>query len=459
MLQSWKEVLPGDHYLVRANGHLQPDNQQVLISLYQPLIGLEAVSLYLTYWQERAMGANTVSVTHHHLMALLNLSLDRILLARKKLEAVGLLKTLKKKEQAPAFFVYQLMTPVTAQAFFANEVLAAFLCSQVGNREYERLQQFFADELLPEGEFDDLSATFDKVFDSMPSGLLPSMEEQAAASSEIYYQPVAAPVQFQKRFNFKALRGYLSDAILSEDALTAEVCDVIEKLAFIYQTDPFDMSRAVEAAALHTGIVDLPALRDEVRDFYQIEHGPGEQPALVTRTQPVKEQTMVGKQPQTEEEKLIAWYETISPYQLLQQLANGGKPTATELRLVEGLLIDMKLNAGVINVLLHYISMINDHNLNKSFVETIASTWARAHIRTVPQAMALARKEKRKRDSLRKSGTRKAAGNGRSQSQHREVVPEWMKKEKSHDQPSQQTVTPEEAEKRAQWLKDYLGSI
>ncbi|CAM3138362.1 replication initiation and membrane attachment family protein [Sporolactobacillus spathodeae] len=459
MIQSWKEVLPGDHYLVRSKGVLHAYDQKVVTCLYQPLIGLEAASLYFTYWQELGMGTDTVSATHHHLMAMLNLPLDSILRARKKLEAVGLLKTLKKKNVDPAFFVYQLNPPLAPNQFFHDEVLPVFLFHQIGARDYQRLSDFFMTEQLPSGDFEDLSATFDDVFESLPSGTHPSLAEQANSDWQ-ENQPASTPVRLKKTFNFKALQGYLSEAIVSEEALTPEVCDVVEKLAFLYQTDPFDMSRAIEAASLHTGTVAIDALRREVRDFYQVEQGPGEQPALVERTQPVSEREIVGKEPQTEEEKLIAWYEAISPYQMLEQLSDGGKPAATDLKLAESLMIDMKLNPGVINVLLHYISKINDHNLNKSFVESVAATWSRAHIRTVPQAMAIARQEKRKRDALkRETKNKKTRTRSVNQNTRQEVVPEWMKKDHAKRPDAQTAISPEEAQKRAKWLEDYLNSI
>ncbi|GAY75008.1 helicase loader DnaB [Sporolactobacillus inulinus] len=99
MLQSWKEVLPGDHYRVETNGLLHSFDQRVITLLYQPLIGIEAASLYFTLWQEVEFLEE--HLTHHHLMGSMNLSLDRILKARKKLEAVGLLESLKKKRQPP----------------------------------------------------------------------------------------------------------------------------------------------------------------------------------------------------------------------------------------------------------------------------------------------------------------------------------------------------------------------
>ncbi|MDF2911873.1 MAG: replication initiation and rane attachment family protein, partial [Sporolactobacillus laevolacticus] len=261
-------------------------------------------------------------------------------------------------------------------------------------------------------------------------------------------------------FDFKKLDMLLSDAILSEDALTDEVKLSIEKLAFVYQMDPYDMSRALQAAALHTGTVDIEKLRKEVRDFYLLEHGPDEMPALYERTQPPKEREIKDIEPQNEEEQLIAWYERNSPYQLLEALGRGSKPAAPDLRLIENLMFDTKLNPGVVNVLIDYISKVNDHNLNKSFVEKVAAQWARANVRTVRQAMTYAREEQRKREQQKPASSARSTKRPyrkTSKNEHHEVVPEWMKN------PSQQEKQPgsndDEVKQRAKWLEDYLNSI
>ena len=69
------------------------------------------------------------------------------------------------------------------------------------------------------------------------------------------------------------------------------------------------------------------------------------------------------------------------------------------MKLVEDLMIDHKLNAGVINVLIDYVLKTNDNKLNRSLVETIAGQWSRSKIETVEEAMEIA---KRNHKSLKK---------------------------------------------------------
>lgn len=456
MIQSWKEVLPGDRYEVRAASLLYFYDQKIITCLYQPLIGIEATSLYFTFWQEKDATDGHFSVTHHQLMGFMNLSLDRILKARKKLEAVGLLRTLKKKHSDSGFFIYQILPPLKPEQFFHDDLLSTFLYHQVGPRDFERLSNLFMDKTRPEDDFEDLSVSFDEVFESVPTSEADGERQLDPGGLSWEKRGKSGTIRFRKPFDFKALKGYLSDAILPEDALDDKIRSTVEKLAFVYNTDPFDMSRAIETASLHTGVVDIDALRKEVRDFYRLEHGTDEIPSLYERTQPARDREMDGKKPQNEEEQLIAWYETSSPYQLLEQLGHGSKPQPPDLRLIENLMFSTKLNPGVINVLVDYIVQVNHNNLNKSFVEKIAAQWSRANVRTVRQAMSIARDEKRKRQAQVPKKNTAPTGRRTADRVHQEVVPEWMNGEQSSKRVE---VPDEEAEKRAKWLDDYLNSI
>ena len=72
---------------------------------------------------------------------------------------------------------------------------------------------------------------------------------------------------------------------------------------------------------------------------------------------------------------------------------NGSKPSKSDLAIVEYLLIDMNLNPGVVNVLIDFVLKINNNKLVKSYVDKIASQWAKSKIETVEDAMEISLKE------------------------------------------------------------------
>ena len=89
----WNELTPNDRYLVRTIRPISFAEMGYVAHLYLPLIGIASYSLYqyLIYDIQEASSA-AVEGTHRSLMGVTSLSLDRLLAARERLEAMGLFK-------------------------------------------------------------------------------------------------------------------------------------------------------------------------------------------------------------------------------------------------------------------------------------------------------------------------------------------------------------------------------
>ena len=93
-------LLPADIYTVINKSILTEIDKKNLITLYEPIIGPLAVSLYLTLWRDLdKLEIMSIDYTHHHLMTILKSSLDTIKTAREALEGIGLLKTFIKEDE------------------------------------------------------------------------------------------------------------------------------------------------------------------------------------------------------------------------------------------------------------------------------------------------------------------------------------------------------------------------
>ncbi|WP_413789058.1 DnaD domain protein [Bacillus kandeliae] len=90
--------------------------------------------------------------------------------------------------------------------------------------------------------------------------------------------------------------------------------------------------------------------------------------------------------------ELITYLKETSPRQILIDIS-GSLPSKADLKVVEGVMFQYKLPAGVVNVLIQYVFLKTDMKMTKSYVEKIASHWARKKVKTVEQAMELAKKE------------------------------------------------------------------
>src|SRR5690625_2694302 len=105
------KIMPIDGYKVQLQQSLSIDYTHSLIHLYQPLIGIDSISLYFTLLHDTNLQSNEQLQTHHTLMNQLNMSLDKIYEARLKLEGIGLIKTYQNKTDDIVYYIYQLKVP------------------------------------------------------------------------------------------------------------------------------------------------------------------------------------------------------------------------------------------------------------------------------------------------------------------------------------------------------------
>jgi replication initiation and membrane attachment protein len=460
MSAHWKELLPVDQYVVVTPGPTQLVDLERLSSLYQPLIGALACQLYTTLSFE--VMEEDVRHSHYHLMVRTSYSLEVLFQERKKLEAIGLLAVYKKTMSEATVFYYELKRPLDPEHFFTDGLLNIYLYNRVGRAEYLRLKAHFIknDSAFDEEAVEDVTAAFNDVFTSLrPSELKDiDMEGDTYPTSAVKLSTPKLAVNF----DFHQLTLHLSDVILSEEALTDRVKEAIEQLAFVYHVTPPIMAQIIQQAFLHSGEIDIPTLRKAVRDYYQLENG-DQLPALSLRAQ-TTQKTDVSKPPANDYEATIQLFESLSPYEFLKRIADGAEPVQSDLRIVEGLLFDQKLEPGVVNVLLDYTMLVNDKKLIKSYIEKIASHWARKKVRTVRDAMALAKSEHQKYQAWRTpASTRSQAQTKRQVNTRQDRLPKWMKNEqvnsanKPNESVSQQEVV--SSKDREKWLEDFLNNL
>ena len=127
-------LLPADKYIVVNRTILTDKERKNLISLYEPIIGYAAVSLYLTLWRDLdRLELVSMDYTHHHLMSLFKSDLETIKEARVALEAVGLLKTFVQQGDLNSY-IYELYSPLTPKEFFAHPLFSVILYNNLGKK-------------------------------------------------------------------------------------------------------------------------------------------------------------------------------------------------------------------------------------------------------------------------------------------------------------------------------------
>ncbi|WP_216828896.1 replication initiation and membrane attachment family protein [Alkalihalobacterium elongatum] len=436
----WKELLPVDRYMIRAKDQLTVQDQRVLILLYQPLIGAVAYSLYMTLWSELEDDVYWSSeATHRQLMISMDLPLSQLFQERKKLEAIGLLKTFKKKDEETSSYLYELQTPMSPQAFFTNDVLSVYLYNRLGKTKYRQIRERFLIDKLDQEGFEEITYAFDEVFTSLSHSEIATHHQteliealEIDANKEIIQRGQVNDVMFANQsFDFQLLESDLSTFINVKRLLTMEAREVIVRLAFVYRIEPLEMSRLIQQALLHDDELNVDELRKRAQEWYKIEYG-NEPPTLGLKTHPIEHREMSGKVPQTEEEKMISLYETTSPLDLLESRSDGAKVPLADVKIIESLLLDFQLMPGVVNVLIDSVLIRNDMKLTKALVDKIAGHWSRKNIKTVKEAMELARLEYQK-NTIYQQGKKESPKPSKGQSKksfvRTEKLPKWLLKE------------------------------
>lgn len=431
-------ILPADIYTVINKTVIKETDSKLISMLYQPIIGFTAVSLYFTLINDLdKLEVMSDDLTHHHLMSTMQLKLEDIVIAREKLEGVGLLKTYVKKDKNINSYVYQLYSPISANEFFHHPILNVVLYNNLGKKEYEKLVNYYKLPKINLKDYEDVTCSFDEVFKSVKGTILEMSDDITKRDSN--------NIIINKGIDFNLLISSLPESLISERCFTKEVRDLINSLAYTYNINTLNMQSLVRNSINEKGLIDKTILRKSCRNYYQFENS-GSLPTLIYNKQPEYLKKPVGDN--SKWAKMVYTFENINPYQLLKAKYKGAEPTDRDKRLIESLLIDQKLNPGVVNVLISYVLKINNEQLKKSYVETIAGQWKRLNIETVEEAMKITEKEHKKLKKLIENKNQKEK---HISTKKDTKLPLWFNKEIEKDE-----ITKEEQEEMDKLLADLV---
>ena len=420
-------LLPADKYMIVNKTILTDQDRKYLVSLYEPIIGSLAVSLYLTLWRDLDR-YNFVSAdyNHHHLMTILKTNLDSIKLARQTLEGVGLLRTYFMASE-PNNYVYELYSPMNPKEFFQNPIFNVVLYNNIGAFEYNLLKKEYSVLNINLKGYEEVTSHFDEVFKS--SSELPSIEALGRET---------LPLNMQDQIDFDLLISSLPKGMLNEKILNKRMRSLINNLSFVYNIDTLKMCEIIRLSINEKGAIDKDTLRLQTRKYYQYNNH-GKLPTLIYRAQPEYLKSPSGDT--SKKGRIIEVFENTTPYDFLCAKYKTGTPTVRDLKLLEYLLEDVGLKPAVVNVLIDYVLKKNNNKLNNAFVETIAGQWKRLGIETAKDAMEVAEKEHKKYiNKFNKVSVKKVS----------EEPPVWF-----DEKISKESMTEEEEKELESMLKKY----
>lgn len=385
-----KDVKEFDTYSIQKNGIVSDFDLKVLIRLYQPIIGYTATSLYLTLLNENSLSpVVATNRTHKRLFALMQINKTDFLLARKKLESIGLLNTkIKENENKIALdYLYALQSPKTPNDFFNDTVLNSLLLKSLGEDEFYRTQYFYSDYQPQNDDYIDISSSFEESFVIKPASI--------RNLSQHYSEKVTKNVV--SNLNMDAFVVKMTEHLIPKSLFTSAVKKEIARVKMLFDLNEKQLENCVLSSI-------------------QIDENQKKKINLMLFNQEAEkciQSTPVLEQPKDETSDLFLFAKHLDdsdPYDYYKGLLHIPSLFKNDLYLIKQLQ-DAKMTSGMINAVLYYCvkNKKSDYNFN-GYVQKVASSVIKEKCQNAYQVLnylkkALVRKFDKKEENVFSSAT------------------------------------------------------
>ena len=385
-----KDVKEFDTYSIQKNGIVSDFDLKVLIRLYQPIIGYTATSLYLTLLNENSLSpVVATNRTHKRLFALMQINKTDFLLARKKLESIGLLNTkIKENENKIELdYLYALQSPKTPNDFFNDTVLNSLLLKSLGEDEFYRTQYFYSDYQPQNDDYIDISSSFEESFIIKPASI--------KNLSQHYSEKVTKNVV--SNLNMDAFVVKMTEHLIPKSLFTSAVKKEIARVKMLFDLNEKQLENCVLSSI-------------------QIDENQKKKINLMLFNQEAEkciQSTPVLEQPKDETSDLFLFAKHLDdsdPYDYYKGLLHIPSLFKNDLYLIKQLQ-DAKMTSGMINAVLYYCvkNKKSDYNFN-GYVQKVASSVIKEKCQNAYQVLnylkkALVRKFDKKEENVFSSAT------------------------------------------------------
>ena len=444
-------IHPNQGFKVRRQAQLSYLQTQSLTQLYQPIIGGQALSLYLTLHSlPMSDGLWSNQMLHAQILETLNTGINRVDQARIRLEAIGLLKTYRDlHSHSQAQFqrlIYDLQMPYDAYHFFSNPHLSNALFQAIGDQEYSiKIKSWQIDELNLK-QFKEITADFSSVYNYLTVN---EMADQTIENQNNFLRHQKENNNIMTgtlEFDYNKFRQVLIANNINHQELNQVLKDHVLTCHQLYGLDEVTMAEIVLLS------------RHPIQEYIQIERikhiaKKREQTSHFDKKTDAKQSASrhLENKPSKDQQSLKESFPNLSEQEIelisiCQQVSNEGFlynlkkqkqgfATDSELYYVKALAEKSSLDKGVINLLIYYILIIlNRDNVFKGELEKIANQWAQNNIENPGQALEFIHREEKAKQVASKNQsqqTKSWSNKKKTGSQYKEIIPAWMKNPKN----------------------------
>lgn len=433
MVGATSSLTPKTTVAVASPSQLTDSQRLVLDRLYQPILGVSAFSLVSTFWREvDAAPHHRLEVPHTHFLRLLNMDLPTLEGARKRLEAVGLLRSFHRSDQAMPEWLYALEAPVASDVFFSDNLLSLLLLEIVGEQQFKELALAFKPQAIDHTGFSEATEQFLNVFHvdnrliATPPTIIQKVQRSTATPTA--GSGVADLTPAPSSFDFKLLAAILERSYVDPKALQENRRLILNEVALYGLTETEMATYITDATNLATNQVDVNRLKASIAGDRQKSPVRAPKNDSTDSTPPTPASKSEKGELTAQEQSLIKLANELSPMAFLEAIREeqGGYVASGERRIVEQLADQQVFSHAVINILVFYL--LNDMEqptLTQRLTDSVAIPWAQHGVKTPYDAVVEIHRFRANRAKRASQPRRNASG----RKNVKETLPDWAKED------------------------------
>ncbi len=381
------ELLETDQIQIVSCATLGSDDYHSLTLLYQPLIGVQAFTLYLVFNSllERSSLSSNLLLDHKMILKMTNMTLEEFYQARIKLEAIDLLTTYQKNNH----YIYLLKIPLTSKQFLKDGSLSVYLESKIEKDSFYKLVDFFKITTIDKKAYTDITKKFDDVFKSDLKGNFFDIDEYLLGR-----KPNKSIQVSTHQFNYDSFVGGLSRKTIDKVRINnPKFKKTIINLAYTYGFNEETM-RGIYLNSITAPEFDYAVLSRKAREHYN----------FLNKNIPPVLDTVI----QSEEEKKYSKIRNMSAESIIRNIT-GMVPIAMDLNNIQSFYNDSELDRGILNCILMYVLQTKDGAVpGLNYFKKVEADWIKKGLTTIEKACEYLENDNTKKPSFNNSKPKQA---------------------------------------------------
>lgn len=354
-----------DYYEVKLGSMLASYDRDILTILYQPIISHSALALYFTLWGEIKYNEFHPLNKHDVLIKKMGIDIGDLFTARQKLEAIGLMKTYRKKiDKSKYSFTYVLYAPKSPEDFFNDIIYKGLLAKKIGAKEVERLSILFSCNDRINKDLEDITCQFSDVYSYDEDTTLKVMNIKTNRGRK--------SINIQAKFEIGNFLKEVKEEGISPDVFTPDDIKEISRIATLFGHDEKTMVEIIVQtfepySEKHFDYDKIFSLASKMKEGIKIFD-------ITDESKEYSSNDAFGSK--------LNEFNEYSPFEYLKLKQNYTNPSPADVKIINLLSSKYGLPNPVINVIIDYTLIRCNDSLPVQYVEKVATTIVRKKITT-----------------------------------------------------------------------------